>query len=57
MRLLKRMIYNSAEMTFNQALDDIASKTAISDHHPDSREGVAAFQEKRAPRFNQWLEC
>lgn len=56
MRLLKRMVYNSAEMSFHQALDDIASKTAISDHHQDSREGVAAFREKRAPRFNQWLE-
>jgi len=52
MRLLKRTIYNAAEMTFAHALDDIASKTAISDHHPDAREGVKAFQEKRPPRFN-----
>ena len=55
MRLLKRMVYNSSELTFHQALDDIASKTAISDHHPDSREGIAAFREKRGPPFNQWL--
>jgi 2-(1,2-epoxy-1,2-dihydrophenyl)acetyl-CoA isomerase len=53
MRLLKRSLYNAAEQTFAQALDDIAAKTAISDHHPDAREGVAAFQQKRAPRFNQ----
>lgn len=53
MRLLKRTIYNAAEMTFAHALDDIATKTAISDHHPDAREGVRAFQQKRAPRFNQ----
>jgi 2-(1,2-epoxy-1,2-dihydrophenyl)acetyl-CoA isomerase len=56
MRLLKRTIYNAAEMTFAHALDDIAGKTAISDHHPDSREGVAAFRERREPKFNAWLE-
>jgi len=56
MRLLKKTIYNAAEMTWAHALDDIAGKTAISDHHPDSREGVAAFREKRDPRFNAWLE-
>jgi len=56
MRLLKRSIYNAAEQTFAMALDDIAAKTAISDHHPDAREGVKAFQEKRKPRFNAWLE-
>jgi 2-(1,2-epoxy-1,2-dihydrophenyl)acetyl-CoA isomerase len=52
MRLLKRSIYTAAEATFAHALDDIATKTAISDHHPDAREGMRAFQEKRAPKFN-----
>ncbi|MFQ5697975.1 MAG: enoyl-CoA hydratase/isomerase family protein [Myxococcota bacterium] len=56
MRLLKRSIYNAAELGFSQALDEIAAKTAISDHHPDVREGVSAFFEKRQPRFNRWLE-
>ena len=55
MRLLKRTIYNAAEMTWAHALDDIAAKTAISDHHPDAREGVAAFRERREPKFNAWL--
>jgi 2-(1,2-epoxy-1,2-dihydrophenyl)acetyl-CoA isomerase len=56
MRLLKRSIYNAAQLGFEQALDEIASKTAISDHHPDAREGARAFAEKRQPRFNVWLE-
>jgi 2-(1,2-epoxy-1,2-dihydrophenyl)acetyl-CoA isomerase len=55
MRLLKRTIYNAAEMSWAHALDDIAAKTAISDHHPDAREGVAAFRERREPKFNAWL--
>jgi len=55
MRLLKRSVYQAAEMTFEQACDEIAAKTAISDHHPDAREGVAAFREKREARFNEWL--
>jgi 2-(1,2-epoxy-1,2-dihydrophenyl)acetyl-CoA isomerase len=56
MRLLKRSIYNAAELTWSQALDEIAAKTAISDHHPDAQEGVKSFREKREPRFNAWLE-
>ena len=56
MRLLKRSLYNAAELTFAQSLDEIAAKTPIGDHHPDAREGIAAFREKRTPRFNRWLE-
>jgi 2-(1,2-epoxy-1,2-dihydrophenyl)acetyl-CoA isomerase len=56
MRLLKRSIYNAAEQTFAQALDDIAAKTAISDHHADALEGVIAFREKRPAKFNAWLK-
>lgn len=51
-RLLKRAIYSAAEQSFAQAGDDIATKTGISDHHPDAKEGVAAFKEKRKPRFS-----
>jgi 2-(1,2-epoxy-1,2-dihydrophenyl)acetyl-CoA isomerase len=56
MRLLKRSVHAAAELSFAQALDEIAAKTAVSDHHPDAREGVISFREKRAPRFNRWLE-
>jgi 2-(1,2-epoxy-1,2-dihydrophenyl)acetyl-CoA isomerase len=55
MRLLKHAIDNAADMTFEQACMDIALRTAISDHHPDAKEGAAAFKEKprRKPKFNQ----
>ena len=56
MRLLKRSVYNAAEMNWEQSLDEIAAKTGISDHHPDAREGVRAFHEKRQARFNDWLD-
>jgi len=41
MRLLKRSIYAAAELPMAQALEDIALRTAISDHHPDARELIA----------------
>ena len=56
MRLLKRSIYNAYEMSWEQSLDEIAAKTAVTDHHPDAREGGLAFREKRTPHFNAWLE-
>ncbi|MEM1436144.1 MAG: enoyl-CoA hydratase-related protein [Pseudomonadota bacterium] len=56
MRLAKRSIYAAVDASWEGALEDIAAKTAIADHHPDAREGVKAFQEKREPNFNLWLE-
>jgi len=56
MRLLKRSIYTAAESPFQHALDDIATKTAISDHHADATVGARAFRDKGPARFNEWLE-
>ena len=55
MRLLKKAVYNAARLTFDQAGDDIASKTAISDFHQDAIEGSAAFRAKEKATFNRWL--
>jgi 2-(1,2-epoxy-1,2-dihydrophenyl)acetyl-CoA isomerase len=52
-RLLKRSVYNAWEGTFHEAAEDIALRTAISDHHSDTSEGIAAWREKREPRFNE----
>ena len=56
MRLLKRSIYSAAEQSFPHALEDIATKTAISDHHADAKAGGRSFRDKQAPRFNEWLD-
>jgi 2-(1,2-epoxy-1,2-dihydrophenyl)acetyl-CoA isomerase len=50
-RLLKRSIYLASELSMEQSFEDIATKTAISDHHPDMQEGAAAFRGKRAAEF------
>jgi len=42
--------------SFPQALDNIATKTALSDPQPEAQEGIAASPEKRPPRFNQWID-
>jgi 2-(1,2-epoxy-1,2-dihydrophenyl)acetyl-CoA isomerase len=55
MRLLKKAVYNAARLTFDQAGDDIASKTAISDNERDAVEGSAAFRANQTPTFNEWL--
>ena len=51
MRMLKRSLYNALETPLAQSFDDIALRTAVTDHHPDAKEGVRAFREKRPARF------
>ncbi len=55
-RMLKRSIYLAAEQTWAHSLEDIAARTAVTDHHPDAREGGLAFTEKRTPAFNAALD-
>ncbi len=52
MRMLKRSIYLAAEQTWAHSLEDIAARTAVTDHHPDAAEGGRAFREKRQAVFN-----
>lgn len=56
MRLLKRAVYNAAHLTFDQAGDDIAARTALSDFHQDAVEGAPAWLRHETPVFNRWLE-
>ncbi|MGI9596417.1 MAG: enoyl-CoA hydratase/isomerase family protein [Acidimicrobiales bacterium] len=56
MRMLKRSIYLAAEQTWAHALEDIAARTAVTDHHPDAREGGLAFRQKREAAFNAELD-
>jgi len=52
MRLLKRAIYIADDVDLPHAMEDIATRTAISDFVPDTGEGVRAWREKRKPNFN-----
>jgi len=58
MRHLKKATYLAAELTFDQAGEDIAVRTSVTDFHQDAAEGVSAFwaRPRRAPHFNKWLE-
>lgn len=56
LRLLKRAVYNAAQLSLEQAGEDMATKAAISDFHLDAIEGAPAFFARRTVEFNQWLE-
>ncbi len=50
-RIAKRMMYKQLSMTLDNALEDAAMATLISNYTDDVKEGTAAFHEKRKPRF------
>ena len=49
--MLKRPAYITAQTSWEDALDDIATKTAISVATPTAHEGASAFREERPPKF------
>ena len=50
-RVAKRMMRRSLELTFEQSLGDAEYAVNIVNDSQDVQEGVAAFLEKRTPEF------
>lgn len=50
-RLAKRMMYKQLEMSLDNALEDAALATLVTNYTDDVKEGTAAFHEKRKPTF------
>lgn len=51
MRITKRMMYKQLTMGLDNALEDAALGTMVANYTEDVKEGIAAFHEKRPPRF------
>lgn len=50
-RITKRMMYKQLTMSLDNALEDAALGTMVANYTEDVKEGIAAFHEKRAPKF------
>jgi enoyl-CoA hydratase/carnithine racemase len=50
-RMTKRMMYKQTHMDLDNALEDAALGTLVTNYCDDVKEGVAAFHEKRKPVF------
>ncbi len=50
-RIAKRMMYKQLSMTLDNALEDAAMATLVTNYTDDVKEGTAAFHEKRKPKF------
>jgi enoyl-CoA hydratase/carnithine racemase len=51
-RMMKRLVYQSQRLDLETHLDLVSSHMAIARDTRDHAEGVAAFKEKRTPRFD-----
>jgi enoyl-CoA hydratase/carnithine racemase len=50
-RVTKRMMYKQRSMQLDNALEDAAMATLVTNYTDDVKEGTAAFHEKRKPEF------
>ena len=50
-RITKRMMYKQLTMGLDNALEDAALGTMVANYTEDVKEGIAAFHEKRPPKF------
>jgi 2-(1,2-epoxy-1,2-dihydrophenyl)acetyl-CoA isomerase len=50
-RITKRMMYKQQTMALENALEDAALGTMVTNYCEDVKEGIAAFHEKRKPKF------
>ena len=50
-RITKRMMYKQLTMDLDNALEDAALGTMVANYTEDVKEGIAAFHEKRPPKF------
>jgi 2-(1,2-epoxy-1,2-dihydrophenyl)acetyl-CoA isomerase len=50
-RITKRMMYKQLSMGLDNALEDAALGTMVANYTEDVKEGIAAFHEKRPPKF------
>jgi enoyl-CoA hydratase/carnithine racemase len=50
-RITKRMMYKQQTMDLENALEDAALAVMVTNYCDDVKEGIAAFHEKRAPKF------
>jgi 2-(1,2-epoxy-1,2-dihydrophenyl)acetyl-CoA isomerase len=51
--LIKRAVNQAHELPLDRILDLEAAYQTIASRDPNFAEGLAAFREKRSPRFNQ----
>tara|TARA_A100000164_G_C21927795_1_gene784023 strand:+ start:212 stop:1006 length:795 start_codon:yes stop_codon:yes gene_type:complete len=52
----KKAIWESQEMSLNDALENAWSLISEQQTHPDFKEGISAFSEKRSPKWNPYIK-